>query len=232
MLLALQSFSSVYPSGLKQMQWLGLHFFIYQRISEQSMNTFVKKTAYILFAGAVACTSVTALAAPKTYEVDADHTFARFGYSHFGLSTQISRFNSTSGTVVFDQEAKTGQVNIVIDTTSVDTGSALFDEHIQAADFLDTTRFPTAAFTSSNVVFEGDRPVAVKGDLTIKGITKPVTLTITNFVSAAHPMMEGKDVIGADAEVTIKRSDFNAGMYAPHVGDNVTLSIALEAITK
>lgn len=196
------------------------------------MNKFVKTTATFFIAGAIACSSAVALAAPKTYEVDASHTFARFGYSHFGLSTQVSRFNSTSGTIIFDQEAKTGKVDIVIDTTSVDTGSALFDEHIQAEDFLDTTNYPTARFISSDIVFEGNRPVAVNGDLTIKGITKPVSLRITNFVSAAHPMMEGKDVIGADAEAVIKRSDFNAGIYAPHVGDNLTLRIALEAITQ
>lgn len=192
------------------------------------MNAFVKNFATRFSTPA----PVAAAVAPKTYEIDATHTFARFSYSHFGLSTQLSRFGNIRGTVVLDQAAKTGEVDVVIDTTSVDTGYAVFDEHIQSPDFLDTARYPTATFKSSTVIFEGDKPVAIEGDLTIKGITKPVTLTVTKFVSMPHPMVEGKDAIGADAEVVIKRSDFNAGQFAPNVGDDVTISIALEAITQ
>jgi polyisoprenoid-binding protein YceI len=80
-------------------------------------------------------------------------------------------------------------------------------------------------------VFKGDKPTAVKGDLTIKGVTKPVTLKVTSFLAMPHPMLK-KDAIGANATVTIKRTDFNAGKYAPNVGDDVTIDIALEAIAK
>jgi polyisoprenoid-binding protein YceI len=115
--------------------------------------------------------------------------------------------------------------------TSVDTGHEEFNKHISSADFLDTAKFPTATFKSRRVVFEGDRPVAIDGDLTIKGVTKPVTLKVTRFISMVHPMQK-KDAIGADASTVIKRSDFNAGKYVPVVGDEVTISIALEAIQK
>lgn len=169
------------------------------------------------------------LAAPETYNVDSSHTFPRFSYSHFGLSTQISRFNKTTGTLVVDKAAKTAQVDIVIDTTSVDTGFDTFNEHIQGADFLDTAHYPTATFKSNKVRFKGDKPVALDGDLTIKGVTKPVTLTITRFTEMTHPMLN-KDAIGADAQVVIKRSAFNAGKYAPNVGDDVTINIAVEAV--
>jgi len=192
------------------------------------MNSFARLAFIALLAtGLVAPAS----AAPVTYVIDPTHTYPRFSYSHFGLSTQLSRFNQTTGTVVLDKAARTAAVDIVIDMTSVDTGYATFNEHIQAEDFLDTARYPTATFKSTKVTFEGDRPVSIDGDLTIKGITKPVTLKVTRFVNMVHPMQK-KDAIGADASTVIRRSDFNAGQYVPLVGDEVTISIALEAIQK
>lgn len=170
-----------------------------------------------------------ALAAPETYVVDGSHTFPRFSYSHLGFSTQLSRFNKTTGKVVFDKAAKTGSVDIEIDAKSVDTGSTLFNEYIQGEDFLDTAKFPTATFKSTKVLFKGDKPAKIQGELTIKGVTKPVVLTVTSFQAMPHPMQK-KDAIGANATTTIKRSEFNAGKYAPHVGDEVRIDIAIEAI--
>lgn len=193
------------------------------------MNTLRQVSAALFLATGIAVCASPAFAAPETYSLDNSHTFPRFSYSHFGLSTQLSRFNKTTGSIVIDKAAKTANVDILIDTTSVDTGFATFDEHIQGVDFLDTAKYPTARFKSSKVRFEGDKPVALEGELTIKGITKPVTLTITRFTSMPHPMLK-KDAIGADAHVVIKRSEFNAGKYAPHVGDEVSIDIAVEAI--
>ena len=190
------------------------------------MQKFTKLAAVFAFAAAAAA---PALAAPETFVVDSTHTFPRFSYSHFGYSTQLSRFNKTTGTVVLDKAARTGAVDIVIDTKSVDTGYATFDEHIQGEDFLDTARYPTATFKSTKVVFEGDKPAKVEGNLTLKGITKPVTLTVTSFHTMPHPMLK-KDAIGANAWTTVKRSEFNAGKYAPNVGDDVRIDIAIEAI--
>jgi polyisoprenoid-binding protein YceI len=146
-----------------------------------------------------------------------------------GFSTQLSRFDKTSGTVVFDKAAKTGSVDIVIDMKSVNTGFSTFNEHIQGEDFLDTAKYPTATFKSTKVNFKGDKPATIVGDLTIKGVTKPVTLTVTSFQAMPHPMLK-KDAIGANATTTIKRTEFNAGKYAPNVSDEVRIDIALEAI--
>lgn len=189
------------------------------------------KKRYQLSAALILSAAVSSplLAAPETYLVEGTHTYPRFSYSHFGYSTQLSRFNKTTGKVVFDKAAKTGSVDIVIDTTSVDTGFATFNEHIQAEDFFDTAKFPTATFKSTKVIFDGDKPSKIEGHLTIKGVTRPVTLTVTNFLNMPHPMKK-KDTIGADAYTVIKRSEFNAGKYAPHVGDEVRIDIALEAI--
>ena len=171
----------------------------------------------------------SAIAAPVTYGVDSSHTFPRFSYSHFGYSTQLSSFKNTSGKVVFDAEAKTGSVDITIDMKSVNTGFEDFNGHIQGEDFLDTAKFPTATFKSTKVTFEGDKPKSIDGVLTIKGVSKPVTLTVNSFLAMPHPMMK-KPAIGANAFTTIKRSEFNAGKFAPYVGDEVRIDIALEAI--
>ena len=172
-----------------------------------------------------------ALAAPVSYTVDSSHTFPRFSYSHMGYSTQLSSFTNTSGTVVFDAVAKTGAVDIVIDMTTVNTGSADFNGHIQAEGFLETAKFPKATFKSTKVVFDGDKPASVEGQLTIKGVSKPVILTVTSFQALPHPMMK-VPVLGANAFTTIKRTEFGAGKYAPYVGDEVRIDIAIEAIAK
>lgn len=111
----------------------------------------------------------------------------------------------------------------------MDTGTALFNEHIQGEDFFDTAKYPTITFKSTGVKFDGDKPVSIDGNLTVKGVTKPVTLTVTSFQAMPHPILK-KDAIGANAVAKIKRSEFNAGKYAPYVSDDVTLTIALEAI--
>jgi polyisoprenoid-binding protein YceI len=190
------------------------------------MNRPIRITAALLLAVGL---PQAAMAAAATYEIDPTHTYPRFSYSHFGLSTQLSRFNETSGTIVWDPAARTASVDIVIATTSVDTGYATFDEHIQAEDFLDTARYPTATFRSTKVTFDGDRPATIEGDLTIKGVTRPVVLEVTHFTTMVHPMLN-KDAIGAMARTVIRRTEFNAGKYAPNVGDEVTIEIALEAV--
>ena len=192
----------------------------------------MKTLNQLAFAAAfIATISSSAFAAPESFTLDANHTFPRFSYDHMGFSKQLSRFNKTTGTIVLDKEAKTGSVDVVIDMKSVDTGSELFNEHIQGPDFLDTAKFPTATFKSTKVNFDGDKPTSVAGNLTIKGVTKPVVLTLSSFVVKAHPMMK-KDALGANATVVVKRSDFNAGKYAPLVGDDVTIEIAVEAMNQ
>jgi polyisoprenoid-binding protein YceI len=190
------------------------------------MQKLSKLSAALLLAAVVAA---PALAAPETFVVEPTHTFPRFSYNHLGYSVQLSRFDKTSGKVVFDKAAKTGSVDIVIDTKSVSTGSNVFNEHIQAEDYLDTAKYPTATFKSTKVIFEGDKPAKVEGNLTLKGVTKPVTLTVTSFQTMPHPMVK-KDAIGANATAKVKRSDFNMGKNVPYVGDEVTIDIAIEAI--
>lgn len=184
-----------------------------------------KLLAFIAAAGL----SLSALAAPETYVIDGTHTFPRFEYSHMGFSTQNSRFDSTTGKIVLDRAAKTGSVDVVIDAKSVNTGFPTFNNHIQGEDFFDTAKFPTITYKSTKFHFSGDKLASVDGNLTIKGVTKPVTLTVTSFQCMPHPMMK-KDACGVNATAKIKRSEFNAGKYAPAVSDDVNLTFAVEAI--
>lgn len=185
-----------------------------------------KQLALIALAAAFAA---PAFAASETYAIEGTHTYPTFTYNHLGFSTQTHRFLKTTGTVAWDKAAKTGSVDITIDAKSVDAGSAIFAEHIQGPELFDTANFPTITFKSTGVKFEGDKPVAIDGNLTIKGITKPVTLTVTNFTAQPHPMVK-RDAIGANAVTKIKRSDFNVTKALPYVSDEVTLNIAVEAI--
>jgi polyisoprenoid-binding protein YceI len=171
--------------------------------------------------------ATAAFAAPTTYTSDANHTFVRFSYGHLGFTTQEQRFNKVNATVTYDPAANKAAVDVLIDTKSVDTGSDLFNEHIQGPDYLDTAQFGTATFKSTSVKFDGDKPVSIEGNLTVKGVTKPVSLTITSFKHA--PNMQKKDAIGADAIGKIKRSDFNMSKAVPLVSDEVNLEIVIEA---
>ncbi len=186
----------------------------------------MKKFVAFALAGAL---SSAAYAAPDTYSLDPNHTLPRFEYSHLGYSVQLSRFDKVTGKITLDRVAHTGAADITIDTKSVNTGSTLFNGHIQGEGLLETDKFPTITFKSDDFRFNGDQLVLVNGDLTIKGITKPVTLTVLSFKCMPHPMLK-KDACGATATTVIKRTDFNAGKYAPYVSDEVTLTLPVEAI--
>lgn len=188
------------------------------------------KSQKILIAFAIAATlSSTAFAAPETYIIDTNHTKPRFEYNHLGYSVQLSRFDKVSGKIIIDRAAKTGSVDVMMDAKSVNTGYAVFNEDIQAEDYLNTEKYPTITFKSTGMKFDGDKLVAVDGKLTIKGITKPLTLTVVSFLCNAHPIYK-KDACGAEATGKLLRSDFHVDKYAPYISDELTLTIPIESI--
>ncbi len=176
-----------------------------------------------------ALASSLAMAAPETYVIDSTHSMPRFEYSHFGYSTQLSRFDKATGKITIDRAAKKGSVDVTIDATTVDSGFPLFNTHLQGEDFFDTAKYPTITFKSTSVKFDGDKVASVDGNLTVKGVTKPVTLNVLSFFCMPHPMLK-KEACGATATTKIKRTEFNMGKYAPYVGDEVTLTLPVEAI--
>ncbi len=183
----------------------------------------------LTFVAVLAAFAATAQAAPETFVIDNSHTYPHFTYNHLGFSNQTHKFDKTSGKVVLDRAAKAGSAIVTIDATSVNTGHAVFNEHLQAADFFDTAKYPTITFKSDKMAFRGDQPVSLVGDLTIKGVTKQVTLDITHFKCQPHPMLK-VEACGANATTQVKRSEFNMGKNVPFVSDEVTLTLAIEAV--
>jgi len=184
----------------------------------------LKKTLFAIVAASVAAPALAA----ESYTLDSRHTYPSFEVNHLGFSTQRGRFNKTSGRIVLDRQAKTGSVDIVIEAASVDTGLDKLEEHLRGEEFFNAEKFPTLSFKSRAVKFSGDKPATVEGDFTLLGVTKPVTLTITAFNCGVHPLTR-KDLCGADATATLKRSEFGMTKYVPGVGDEVKLSIQVEA---
>ena len=160
---------------------------------------------------AVASLGGVALAAPITYNLDPEHTHPSFEADHFGgMSVWRGMFDKVTGTVVIDRAAKTGTVDITIDTSSIDVGLDKLQDHLKSADFFDVAKFPTATYKGKLANFKGDAPTEVQGELTLHGVTKPVTLTVNSFKCMPHPMKK-KEFCGADASATINRKDFGMG---------------------
>jgi polyisoprenoid-binding protein YceI len=174
-----------------------------------------------------------ALCAPAfsadSYTVDPRHTWPQYEIMHLGFSTQRGRFNETSGKILLDRAAKTGSVDVAISTASIDTGLDKWDEHMKSEDFFNAAKFPTITFKSDKVVFSGDKPASIPGQFTLLGVTKPVTLSVSHFNCGPHPINK-KEVCGADASTTIKRSEFGMTKYLPGIADEVKLVINIEAM--
>ncbi len=172
--------------------------------------------------------SMSAYAAEK-YTIDPAHTYPNFKISHLGFSTMHGRFGKTEGELTIDWENNTGSVNIVIDAASVDTGMKKRDDHLRSPDFLNAAEFPEITYVSDDITIHPDKTATVNGELTIMGVSKPVTLDVKSINCGEHPMQKGTYVCGFDAEGKIKRSDFGVSYALPAVGDEMELEIEVEA---
>jgi len=173
--------------------------------------------------------SLTAFAAQETYTFDPAHTYPYFAINHLGFSTMYGRFNKTSGRLIVDKEAKLAALDLVIDAGSIDTGHQKRDEHLRSPDFFNVSEFPFITFKSLSAKFEGDVATSVDGELTLHGVTKPVTVAIEFMRCADHPMDKGKFVCGFGASAQINRSDFGMKYGLPAIGDEVRLIFEVEA---
>ena len=188
------------------------------------MNRFALPAALAAFAVAL-----PAMAEPENFTVDPNHTFPAYEVSHFGYSLQRGRFNKTGGKVVLDEAAAKCSADISIDTASVSSGVAKLDEHLKSEDFFNAAKNPEITFKSTACSFEGAKVKSVAGNLTMNGITRPVTLTANYFNCGNHPMTK-KKVCGADFEAVVKRTEFGMKYAIPVLGDDVRLRINVEAI--
>lgn len=185
--------------------------------------------AALLMLGCLA-SPLIAVAAPATYTVDPDHTYPSFEADHMGLSVWRGKFNKSSGKVTLDRTANSGDVAITVDMASVDFGLDTLNKWALGKDFFDTAHFPKANYKGKLAGFVGGAPTRVDGELTLHGMTKPVTLKINSFKCIPHPIYK-RELCGADALATIDRSAFgiDAGKSYGFKMD-VTLRIQVEAL--
>lgn len=179
---------------------------------------------------AVAAVLSTGAVQANEYAIEPTHTFATFEIGHFGTTTNRARFEKKEGKISFDRAAKTGSVDISFDIASVNSGTPMFDRHIQSAEILDAAKYPKARFVSDKFNFSGDKVSEVVGQLTLLGKTQPVTLKATQFNCYQSPMIK-REVCGGDFEATIDRTAFGVN-YGVDWGfpKNVRLVLQIEAI--
>jgi polyisoprenoid-binding protein YceI len=179
---------------------------------------------------------LAAAAAPDTYTLDPFHTFPNFAVEHLGIATIYGRFDRTSGKFTIDRAARTGAVDLAVETVSLTTGDAdkgtrvrSRDDHLRSAEFFNVTEHPRMTYKSAQVGFSGDNPTTVEGELTLIGVTRPLTLTIDKFNcnQAAAP---ARQRCGGNASGKFKRSDFGMKTGLPAVGDEITLTITFEGL--
>ncbi len=163
------------------------------------------------------------------YTIDPTHTYVSFAINHLGFSTMRGKFNQQSGSLKYDPASKTAEVSIEIDAASIDTGMEKRDQHLRSPDFLNAVENPTITFESTEATWNGDKVATVTGDLTILGVSKPVTLKINAVNCGEHPFNK-KQVCGFDAEGSIKRSDFGVNYGIPNIGDIMDLQIEVEGV--
>jgi polyisoprenoid-binding protein YceI len=183
---------------------------------------------YVALAGLLAAAG-TAAAAPVTYKLDPGHTMVLFSWNHFGFSNPTANLGQVDGTLVYDEAAPAkSTVEVTLPLAGLDTFVPKLDEHLKSKDFLDAATYPTVTFKSTKVATAGKDKLKVTGDLTVHGVTKPVTLDVTVNKVGPHPMMKVQTA-GFDATATIKRSDFGVGAYVPNVSDEIKIRITTEA---
>ncbi|NIF23612.1 YceI family protein [Candidatus Pantoea multigeneris] len=171
-------------------------------------------------------------AAATQYQLDPTHTSVIVTWTHFGFSHPTAAIPGTTGTVVFDKENPSrSRVDVTLPVSKIDTFVPKLTQEFLTAAYFDTAKYPTAVFHSTKVTATGDNKFDVEGNLTIKGITKPVTLHATLNKQGEHPMAK-KQAIGFDATATLKRSDFKVDQFIPAVSDDVTLTISTEGFAK
>jgi len=183
----------------------------------------------------LAACPLAAQAQAENYKVDSLHSFPHFGVEHFGVTTMWGRFDKMSGNFTIDRAAKKASVELTIETASVTTGDndkgsrpRSRDEHLRQADFFNTAEFPRMTYKSTNVKFNGDNPSEIEGQLTLLGVTKPVTIKIDKWVCREHPMNK-RAMCGGDASGSFKRTDFGMKYGVPALSDEVKLKIGFEA---
>lgn len=184
-------------------------------------------TKNALPAAMLAFVAGSALAAPVTYQIDPSHTYPSFEADHFGgVSVWRGKFDKTSGSIVLDKDKGTGTVDVVVDTSSIDFGMPKLNEHAQTADMFDVAKYPTATYKGKLTDFKNGAPTKVEGELTLHGVTHPLTLTVNSFLCKTYPQ-DKKEHCGADLSGSFNRSDYGIS-YGDKYGFNMGVKLAIQ----
>lgn len=187
-------------------------------------------SARVLIGMAAIAVALPVLAAEESYVIEPVHSQPQWEARHINMSTQRGSFGKAAGKIMLDRDAKKGSVDMVIDATSIRTFDGRLDAIVKGERFFNVEKFPTLAFKSDKLTFEGDRVVQIDGDLTMIGVTRPVSFKVSNFVCGENPFNK-KPMCGAEATATIKRSDWGMtnGLNTSSPGDEIKLMIPIEA---
>ena len=175
-------------------------------------------------AAAVLLAAGTAQAQPVTYALDPTHTFATWEVMHFDTATIRGRFGGVEGSIKLDRAARSGEISVALDLTTLDTGIAPFDAKLRSNEFFDVAQYPKAWFVARRLEFDGDRLKSVTGELTLHGVSQGLTLVAKNFNCYEHPMLK-REVCGGDFEGSLRRGEFGMAFGAPLVADRVRVLI-------
>lgn len=171
-------------------------------------------------------------AAAMHYDLDPAHTSVVVTWTHFGFSHPTADIPNSKGSLVFDKDhPEQSRVDVTLPVTQIDSHVPALTKEFLGAEYFDTAKYPSAVFHSTKVIAKGGNQFDVEGNLTLKGISKPITLHAMLNQQGMHPMVK-KQAIGFDATGVIKRSDFKLDKYVPAVSDDVTLTISTEAYAK
>ncbi|GAA5010100.1 YceI family protein [Acinetobacter puyangensis] len=177
----------------------------------------------------VAVGSNFALAAPVDYKIDPTHTATVFSWNHFGFSTPSANFSDIQGVIKVDEtNPAKSSVDVIIPISSVNTNVKALDQEFQEEAWFNAAKFPNITFKSTKVETKDKKHFKITGDLTVKGVTKPVVLDATLNKLGIHPMSK-LATVGFNATTTFDRSAFGIGNYVPNVGDKITVNITTEA---
>jgi polyisoprenoid-binding protein YceI len=168
----------------------------------------------------------------EKYDIDASHSGVVFGWNHFGFSNPTARFDKIEGSVLLDKADLTkSSISVTLPVEALDTGVAKLDEELKGVDFFDASKYPTITFKSTKVEKTGENSLKITGDLTVHGVTKPVTLDakVNKIGIFEIPGVIKAQAAGFDATTVIKRSDFGVTKYVPAVSDEIPVRITLDA---
>ena len=187
------------------------------------------KAAAVVTALVLSTLASGASAQAQSYTLDPSHTYPSVEFSHMGVSTWRGKFTKAAGKVMLDRAAQAGTVEVTIDPASIDFGHQTMNSHARGENWFKTEQFPTITYQGKLARFNGEAPTQVDGQLTMLGVTRPVTLQLASFKCIQHPMLK-REMCGGDATGVVNRRDFNLGPASGSVPQEIKLLLQVEGV--